>query len=263
MVDASTSLKPIPHNKRCIKPWMTPGLLRCIKHRNKLHYKTNKDPYNITLKITYKRYRNHCNNILKKVKREYDQEQLQKAGKDNKRLWKTIKSIANIDNTKTPSELLLNTHPNPTESINYDNNYFATIGRDLAKKITDITHTIKPTKPTYLKTYPQSFAIEPTDEIEVRNIISQLSNSNTTGWDNISARILKASISNLLPILTHLFNFSKCSKMFHSSTHLQEWRQRRCRELLTNISTANPVQDSRENNQQKTQGISNQKRYVI
>lgn len=35
---------PIPSRKRIIKPWITPGLLNCIRHRDKLYRKLKKKP---------------------------------------------------------------------------------------------------------------------------------------------------------------------------------------------------------------------------
>jgi exonuclease III len=56
----------IPRNKRIIKPWITEGILRCIKNRNSLQKQTRNDPTNEILKISYRRYRNFCNNLIKK-----------------------------------------------------------------------------------------------------------------------------------------------------------------------------------------------------
>ncbi|KAL0830320.1 hypothetical protein ABMA28_002518 [Loxostege sticticalis] len=58
----NTKVSKIPKTKRVIKPWMTPGL------------QLRSDPDNEIKKITFKRYRNFCNNLLKKVKRKYEQQ---------------------------------------------------------------------------------------------------------------------------------------------------------------------------------------------
>lgn len=47
----------ISNRKTIIKPWITPGLLRCMKWRDKLNLKLKKDPDNLILNCTYKRYR--------------------------------------------------------------------------------------------------------------------------------------------------------------------------------------------------------------
>lgn len=44
IVNRHTCLKYIPSRKRIIKPWITPGLLRCLRNRDKLYRDTKKDP---------------------------------------------------------------------------------------------------------------------------------------------------------------------------------------------------------------------------
>ncbi|XP_072936542.1 uncharacterized protein, partial [Epargyreus clarus] len=41
----------IPNRKRCIQPWITPGVLRCIRNRDKLHIKVKKNPHDKNFKI--------------------------------------------------------------------------------------------------------------------------------------------------------------------------------------------------------------------
>lgn len=49
-----------------IKAWITPGLIRCMRHRDKLHMKAKACSNNLILQTTYKRYRKFCNGFLKK-----------------------------------------------------------------------------------------------------------------------------------------------------------------------------------------------------
>lgn len=93
-IDKNTIVKKVPCRKLIKVPWLTPGLLKCTKHRDKLHREAKKDPLNDNLNTTYKRYRNFCNNIIKKVKTEYDLNEIDKAGKDSKKTWNVVKNIA-------------------------------------------------------------------------------------------------------------------------------------------------------------------------
>lgn len=80
--------------RKCInKPWITPGLLSCMRNRDNLHKKAKNNPDDIDKAVTYKRYRNYCNIILKKVKRAYEREIIQKSGPSTKKLWNAIKYI--------------------------------------------------------------------------------------------------------------------------------------------------------------------------
>lgn len=87
----SNSLKyRLPRNKVTMKPWITTGLLRCIRNRDKMYLKLRKEPENSILTITYKRYRNFCNDIIKKCKRQYERKELRTAGSNSKKLWHSI-----------------------------------------------------------------------------------------------------------------------------------------------------------------------------
>ena len=77
----------VARRKIILKPWITPGLLKCMKNRDKLHLKTKKSPNNSILKLTYTRYRNFCNGLLGKLKGEYERKEIDKAGNNSKKLW--------------------------------------------------------------------------------------------------------------------------------------------------------------------------------
>lgn len=96
----NTKTVKIPNTQRIIKPWMTPGLLKCIRNRNQLQKQAQQDKENETNMLIYKRYRNFCNNLLKKLKRKYERDILSKSLNNPKSLWQSIKSITNLKNNK-------------------------------------------------------------------------------------------------------------------------------------------------------------------
>lgn len=83
----------VPSNKRILKPCITPGALKCIRLRNCMHMKVKKEPHNVILKVTYKRYRNFCSNLIIKLKRKYNKQKITKSGKNPKKLWPAINDI--------------------------------------------------------------------------------------------------------------------------------------------------------------------------
>lgn len=90
-----------------LKPWITPGLMRCMRNRDRLHLAARSEPDNKVLQITYKRYRNFCNNLLRKLKNMNDEKLIQESKGNSKKFWKTIKSICHLTSyNKEPSELL-------------------------------------------------------------------------------------------------------------------------------------------------------------
>lgn len=159
----------IPNRRRIKKPWMTAGLIRCVKNRDRLHQKLKKYPNDEIIKITYKRYRNFCNRLLKNIKQDYERNLLKKAAHtNNKALWETVKKLAYSSKINSPAYDLLST-TNPLESVNDINNFFVSIGRTLAEKAYIAG--------TYCKTSSvssHSFVLQPTDESEVLSHILSL-----------------------------------------------------------------------------------------
>lgn len=51
----NTITKRISSKDRLIKPWITPGILKCIRNRNDMQRQLRADPFNEILKITYRR----------------------------------------------------------------------------------------------------------------------------------------------------------------------------------------------------------------
>lgn len=97
----------VPRKRIILKPWITQGLLRCIRNRDRLHKKLRNNPNNLILKISYKRYRNFCNRLLRRLKITYEKNELLKSKNNLKATWKTIKRITNSEKLRnSPDELL-------------------------------------------------------------------------------------------------------------------------------------------------------------
>lgn len=70
--DENTNIINIPKLRRIIKLWITHGILRSIQNRNNMQKKLRADQQNEILRSTYKRYRNFCNKLIKKIKHKQD-----------------------------------------------------------------------------------------------------------------------------------------------------------------------------------------------
>lgn len=101
-----------------------------MRNRDNLHKKLKKEPDNVTIATTYKRYRNYCNYLIKKAKKTYEKEEINRAGGNKKQLWEVIKKITYTNKVPDHSACLVNLD-NPEASINSVNTYFANVGRRL------------------------------------------------------------------------------------------------------------------------------------
>ncbi|CAH2104110.1 unnamed protein product [Euphydryas editha] len=122
-------------SKHILRPWMTPGLLRCARHRDKLHLASRKDPTNEMKRLVYTRYRNFHRTLLRKLKSDYDREELAKNMNKSKKLWGTIKRITHSASPAKSADDLLNIKPTVLESLNECNTYFSNVGSQLAESI--------------------------------------------------------------------------------------------------------------------------------
>lgn len=209
-----TIYKTLPCRQRISKPWITQGLLRCIRHRDNMHRKVKKRPNDDILIKSYRRYRNFCNYLLKKLKLEYERSEIQKASKNSKQTWKVIKKISNTVKTKTPPVDLLKTDPNPQTAVNSVNSFFANLGMRLADTISNNMNSLNTNTNIQSSVHPRSFVLLNTDEEEVERLILNLKNDCATGWDGISSSFLKHAKDIIIPSLTHIINLCFCSGIF-------------------------------------------------
>ena len=106
LLDENTTIRKIPNRKYILKPWISKGLQKCITHRDALHIKTKAAPTNEILATSYRRYCNYCNDLIKKVKKEYESSEIDKC-KNPKDRWKTLRKFTNTADIKNPAEELL------------------------------------------------------------------------------------------------------------------------------------------------------------
>ena len=85
------------------KPWLTKGLLKFVKTKNKMFQLCYKQ-HNIDLIMKYKKYRNKLTKLTQIAKRMYDQNQLTSHKNDLSQRWKIINEI--ICNKKRYQEMI-------------------------------------------------------------------------------------------------------------------------------------------------------------
>lgn len=175
------------------KPWISPALMHCCKKRTKLYYKWKSNP-SIYRHNKYKSYRNKLNQVLRTAKKQYFTTQLQLANSDLKKTWKIIKQALNKPlhtKSKYPSEFKIQNKviENQQDIADQFNDYFSNIGQTLDKIISNDHPDFK----TYLsnKSYP-TFIFKPTNETEIKNIISSIKNATlSAGHDEIPGILVK------------------------------------------------------------------------
>lgn len=206
-MEANTNTIHTSKRKRIIKPWVTPGLLRCMRNRDKLHKKCKLSPNNEVLRVTYSRYRNFCNFILRKVKQDYERTEIKNAESNKRKLWQVINKVTNRTKPKISAKELIT----PNNSVNDINFYFANVGKFLAEKNSG---SYSSQEFQIINPNITSMVLLPTDMEEIESLILSLKRDCAVGWDNISSSILKDNINIFVPPLTFIFNLCIAEGVF-------------------------------------------------
>ncbi|RVE41988.1 hypothetical protein evm_013363 [Chilo suppressalis] len=217
-IQINTKTKIIPNSKTKLKPWMNTGALRCTRLRNKMQLKLKSKPHNDILKFTFKRFRNYCINLIKKLKREYNRRKIEASSKNSKKLWNTINEITQFKAPKTSSSALLNQSIQPLQTINNINQFFVNIGKTLAEEIT-INYNSQQFSQNNVDCQVSSFVLLDADPQEVNDLLMGLDTGCATGWDGISVLLLKSCRDFVVPLITQLANLcfhtgEKCLAVF-------------------------------------------------
>lgn len=198
--------KNIPH-----KPWITPSLLRCINKKNKL-YKIFCLKRNSKDELRFKKYRNKLNKILKLARKQYFSELLHAHKNNLIKVWDIINNLLgkkSKDNFPAFFKKNDNKIVNDQDIANEFNDFFSNIASIALSKLSKFTNTHFS---SYLhKSCEASVYFNPTNELEIINIVKQLKNSNSTGFDGVSTSLMKKVIHTVVLPLVHIFNLSLCS----------------------------------------------------
>ena len=121
-----------------IYPWITKGLLKSIKTKNKLYKECKKRP--TERRITkFKEFRNKLHNLIRISKRTFYNNKFQTSKNDMKKTWKTINNILGRKKSALIQAQFKNSHgeniSDPQLIANDFNDFFVNIGPKLASKI--------------------------------------------------------------------------------------------------------------------------------
>lgn len=108
-----------------IKPWITPGLIRCSHHRDRLHSYSRAHPDDAISRKIYTRYHNFYISLLRKIKVDYNASLISENISDPKKLWKSIKIVSGTSNRNNNNAELLHSCQNIESSLNNCNHHFA------------------------------------------------------------------------------------------------------------------------------------------
>jgi hypothetical protein len=209
----TTSIKHRRLERRRIKEWITVGILKCLRRRDRLHKLVNEQKSNRHLSEYYKRYRNICSKIVKKGKEIYFSKKIQNDGQKPRECWKIMREYLNIKNSSKSYKSLIDTRDDQhvLEDLNRINEYFGTIGRKLTEDgMRDAERrTDRPSDASTIDIEPlSSFFAYPTDASEVTTVLKNLRRNTSPGIDDIKTEMLQMVKDEIAPPIAHIFNLS-------------------------------------------------------
>ena len=192
--------------------WITQGIIRSIKFRDTL-YKNLKSKLPGTEEFNHHKINlNTYNNILKRSIREakklYYESCFDRYKTDIRKTWSTINDILNKTKKKKDfpeffkdGNILINDRLTIANKFNV---FFTNIGPNLASEINTPNH--KHFK-DYLNSPPKcTFQFQLIDETLTESLFDKLPNKSSSGYDNISLKLLKRLKTDLVSPITILVN---------------------------------------------------------
>ena len=191
--------------KHKYSPWITPGIICSCKTKNKLYNKIRQKPTNSNIQ-QYKNYKHILDKTIRAQKSKYFMDQLTAHKNNTKETWKILHQAMGNNKVKiAPQSMKINNQIiNDKASIaEHMNNYFMNISQEIQNKIPTTDKTFKEYLPP---SQLSSIFIPDFTENDVILAAKHLKPKSSSGHDNISTKLLKASLHTFLTPLTHIIN---------------------------------------------------------
>jgi hypothetical protein len=203
---------------RKLKPWISRGLIVSIRRRDKLSKQCKRDPLNLRLQNTYKKYRNFLNSLIRKTKENYYRNKIEESAGNPKLLWQNIRDIAGkgTKNNSFPIGAFISGGELPNELqiksvCDKFNDYFSLVGYNLIQNIVSRREPEEDDNVGDHMTQPvvdSRFCIEPISESAFYECVRGIRGKSAPGIDGVTATLVKHNISYISRPLIHILNSS-------------------------------------------------------
>ena len=213
LFDTCFPLRTVKHGYKTRKPWLTEGLKKSIKRKNKLYHRKQKSKNEEHVQL-YKQYRNKLNKLLHFAEQQHYDNLLKENTNNLKSSWRIMKDIISKNKSTSPcSRFYVNDSTNITndkkEIAENFNSFFINVGPNLAEKISPTSQS--PT--SFMTRNCNSMVVLPVNQSEIIDIIKNLKHS-SPGWDAISANVVKVTYPCFIEPLAHIMNLSITQGVF-------------------------------------------------
>ena len=211
-------LKPVKvRYKTNPKPWLTKGLLKCCRRKNKLYKRFIKEK-SVANEQKYKQYKNKLTKILRFSEKKYYTDKLRAHSDNMKETWKILNEIVKRKNAVTNlNETFISKTgakiTNKHEVANGFNDFFVNVGPKLADNI-----KIDETDPNIFEymgnPISKTMFLKPVVEQEVLGIVNTCKNKTSLDCENLSMYTIKNIIPSIVKPFTYICNLSFLTGIF-------------------------------------------------
>ena len=198
-------------------PWLSAALRTQIKLKNAKHKEALKSN-DQSVKDDYNNIKRELHSSLRNSEISYYSNQLDLHRLDVGKRWKVLREILSMNNPSSKKKLIFDinnkTTTDPNVIANGFNNFFVTIGPQLAKNIKSDINPL-----SYVKSVNKSMVLTDVTSTEARNVIASLKNS-SSGNDEFPPFVGKSCVDPYIEPLTHPINLSLRSGVFPSELKL-------------------------------------------
>ena len=219
--------------KHKLSNWITSGILKSIDFKDKLYkrlktYSPENSEYE-RLKHNLKLYNGYLNQCIRTAKKQFYHNEFSKYKNDVRKTWDTLKEIINKKTFKSdfPSCFVHDGAEKTGAKTIADkfNEYFTQIGPKLARSI-DTTNK-KPFNSYLTAPCAAWFNFDYTNPDDNEKIIQNLRPKSSSGYDNISTKLLKEIEHVILRPLSIIVNQSLCTGIFPEKLKIAKVQERR------------------------------------
>ena len=222
-INESFTIKRVRFNKYKHKAngWITDGILRSIKYKDELYKNmiksTTKPAEYQTRKTNFKTYNKILKKMINEAKRNFYYNQFQLYKQNMKKTWQTINDFIQrkVKSNSFPEKLKIKDLmvTDQQEIANYMNQYYATVASNNVQDLANDENNKAYEK--YLTNRPNTvFNFHTVTPLYIENIIKNLKLTNTAGIDNISNKMIKTAVNQLVNPITSVVNLMISTSTF-------------------------------------------------
>ena len=198
-------------------PWLSDETKNIMKERDRAQLwatssKTKQDW------ATYRALRNTVTKRLKTEKNNWQKRKLEDCSNDSGKLWANVKGWLNWATSSAPSKLFHNgrMETSPINVATIMNNFYINKVQDIRANLPEANVDPLQELKKQMENSELKFQLKPVHPDLISEIISNLRNSKSAGFDNIDTKVLKLIKEEITPAITHIVNLSIKSSVFPS-----------------------------------------------